>query len=213
MVVSDLKDIIQGDTSAFETACGGSEGSLDPVLTALDVMKIAIASFTLIGHDGQNLLSCQGLNSIYIGLSHGSICRHMPETLAWMFFTMTIILLSGLNLFTFRAALLPDKRTHDDEDIMRGEEDEYDDEIKSIASNETPLPISQNPLHIPVDFDENSTVDMSENHLGRKEDDSIEHIEQEIEVSRLPTTDSDDIEIQISSRNLTEMEKESKKIE
>lgn len=106
---TDLKQVINADLTTFETACGGYPGSLDPLLVSLDATKIAVGAFLVVGYKAQSLLSCKRLNSIYIGLAHGAVCEHMPETLAWMFCTMAIIMFSGMILFTFRAALLPDK--------------------------------------------------------------------------------------------------------
>ena len=120
-ICTDLKEVINADITAFEIACNGYPGSLDPLLTSLDATKIAITTFLVVGYRAQSLLNCQRLNSIYIGLSHGAVCTHMPDTLAWMFCTMAIILLSGMTLFTFRAALLPDK------EVRRSEFEEIDD--------------------------------------------------------------------------------------
>lgn len=111
---TDLKEIMLQDLSFFETACGGTTGSLDPILSAIDASKVALAQFILVGFDMQQLLSCEELNSIYIKLAHGSVCTYLPDTFAWMFCTMSIILLSGMILYTLRSALLPNKEIRDD---------------------------------------------------------------------------------------------------
>ena len=109
----------------FEAACNGTSGSLNPVLTSIDATKVSIGQFILIGNDMEQVLACQGLNSIYIKLAHGSVCTYLPETFAWMFCTMSIILFSGMTLFTLRAALLPNMETQYDPDE---DEDDLDHE-------------------------------------------------------------------------------------
>jgi hypothetical protein len=127
---NDFQLIMAADINTFEKACGGKPGSLEPITVALNGMQAATLSFTEIGYDAQELLACRKLNSIYIKLMHGSVCTHMPETLAWMFCTMCIILLSGMMLFTLRAALLPDKIVNDDE-----YSDSYTDDDEDILAN------------------------------------------------------------------------------
>lgn len=137
VVVNDLKQVIEANIADFELACGGTSGSLSPVLDSFDAMRVAAANFILIGYDGQDLLQCEGLNEIYIGLSHGSVCNYMPETLSWLFITMTIILGAGMVLITFRAALKPDKFNEIDDDYVVEYQDD-DGDVKSLRSIQTP---------------------------------------------------------------------------
>ena len=219
-VCSDLQSIMKEDITSFENSCAGSPGSLDPILLALGGMQIAIAGFILIGFDAQDLLKCEGLNSIYIGLTHGSACTHMPETLAWMFCTMFIILISGMTLFTLRAALLPDKIVEywSSGSDSNGSQDQFDErylnqDMEVIYSSKSSNPddllkykysiepsILSNNNVTPIDDDDTATSSSGgeKNMQVARTYDDIE----DIEIKRLPTTQTEDVEIQVSSRNL-----------
>lgn len=208
-VSSELKAIIANDIALFEMQCGGEPGSLMPVLTGLEGMKIALAAFTLIGYDAENLLACKGLNKIYRGLSHVSICSYMPETLAWMFCTMIIILFSGMTLFTLRAALLPDKAVR-----LVEAHDEGDYELKYMPSAETPIPLGNHPFSNCTDDDDRYEYSVgpsiTSSHNDRTTDDdsltnfsaNLEDVEEMVEVKRIPSDESGSVDIMVSSRTL-----------
>ncbi len=235
---------------------------------SLDATKIAVAAFLLVGYRAQSLLNCRRLNSIYIGLAHGAVCEHMPETLSWMFCTMAIIMFSGMTLFTFRAALLPDK------EVKRGELEEIDDvyenqyspsidkddypyvpnsnteedgryqysvgpsvstftnsqmvdsdssvstgivstgigsvttsSVERNSSTNAGLYSNNNESNMALDSNDNNarpqtapaSMDVSNNDTGVSD---VNEAEDEVEVTRLPTNDADDIEIQVSQRSL-----------
>ena len=212
-VSAELKTLVSDDIALFEMQCGGEPGSLMPILTALEAMKMALAAFALIGYDAQGLLACKGLNQIYLGLSHGSICSYMPETLAWMFCTMIIILFSGMTLFTLRAALLPDKAVRVVEEHTT---DDYELELKYMPSAETPIPLGNHPFSNYTDDEERyqysvgPSVTSSNNGQSTQHDDdsltnfsaNLEDIEEVIEVTRIPTEETGSVDIQISTRSL-----------
>jgi len=265
-VSSDLKQVISADITMYEQACNGYPGSLDPLLVSLDAVKLAIGNFLVVGYKAQSFLNCKRLNSIYIGLSHGAVCSHLPDTLAWMFCTMAIILFSGMVLFTFRAALLPDKQIrnelHEIDDVY---ENNYEPsvDLSPPPSKEFPrintfrnynsrtdpsvstFTVSQTVIHddTSVCTDNGSSADSftgkpiqnleenvgenretstvpqtSDNHDSRAQTapatmeaaslnksantNDISEVEEEVEVTRLPTEDVDDVEIQVSQRNL-----------
>lgn len=208
--VRDLKDIIASDQPAFETACGGTAGSLDPVMLSLEAMKLASNGFLVIGADAQSLLSCKELNGIYLGLSHGAVCKYMPETLAWMFVTMSIILIAGMTLVTFRAALRPDVLT---EDQRRYFFDDEEEDFKRSPSSETPFPASNRTLNTRGQDEFERSVD-GQSQQGRYDDATADYTEDQrndtgyyedehdVEISRLPTNEGGGVQVQRSARNL-----------
>jgi hypothetical protein len=227
---NDFQLIMAADINTFEKACGGKPGSLEPITVALNGMQAATLSFTEIGYDAQELLACRKLNSIYIKLMHGSVCTHMPETLAWMFCTMCIILLSGMMLFTLRAALLPDKIVNDDEysvdtslglghlprhhvDSRRGNYSVGPSTVTSIDDynfNESSATLATD-INVRSDgalgYNNGKEEESASVVSAKTEAESPVEEQQEVEVSRLPTADEGDVVVQVSTRNLMEGDK------
>jgi len=220
-VCIDLQAVMNEDISTFEQACGGGPGDLDPVDTALAGMELSASSFLRIGYETQEVLSCENLNSIYIELAHGSMCTYLPQTLAWMFTTMSIILGSGMMLFTLRAALLPDKDRHDysrhDKNGRgknsrgknhRRDKHDYDEDFDDENENETRE-------YAVTGYDENEGSDHANTEQGsvasksvvsksnKSVSDNSTIFDGEVEVTRLPTNDlGEAVEVQVSSRQL-----------
>ena len=120
--VRDLEALILSDKSSFERFCHGcapndpceeSVDALDPVLNSLSLMDEEFSKVIDTTEIMSDIIACERVNSIYIDLVHGATCSDITYALTWMFAMLLFFSCFGLLIVTFRAAILPPKKSSD----------------------------------------------------------------------------------------------------
>jgi len=107
-LVIDLQKVLELNQKDFESMCGGGDGSLDGLNSALVRVNLAFSSFVLISQDARSLLECEPINKIYADFFHDGVCEELPNTMFWMFITMLLVLFFGMITISLRGALVPE---------------------------------------------------------------------------------------------------------
>ncbi len=123
----ELKTLVAQNQQQFENMCSGQPGSLDPLLEMLSLALDAFDDVTEIGFSTSDLLTCEGINTIWVNIAHDAMCTSAPDAFAWMFSSIMLVYVSGMFIYLLRGALLPSTDLNDDYNT-----DEYHDDDEGV---------------------------------------------------------------------------------
>ncbi len=122
---TEFQTLIELNQGEFENQCGGQAGSLDPLVETLSLAVDHFDDLLEIGDRTTDLLSCEGINSIWVDIVHDAVCTSAPCAFMWMFTSTMIVYVSGILIYFLRGALLP---SEDVRDVGTYRGDVYDDD-------------------------------------------------------------------------------------